>query len=951
MCRTKPVRFYAARRVLALGLAGLPWLGPAAQAEEAGHGAPDTASVLETATEEIVVVGIRASLDRSLDIKQGASGFVDAVAAEEVGKLPDHNIAEALQRIPGVAISRNRGEGDFISIRGLGPNFVRGTVNNQTLVSATESRHATRSGAVENSTGRETNFDVLPSELISRLEVVKTPSAEHVEGGIGGVVNVHTHRPLDLGNVVSGSVQATHRGFNGETDPAASGLFSRSDGESFGIVGSAAYSERSIREDNNDSYGYWPFTLPIDSTGDGAADLPNVVLPFASNPAVYQEGRERLTLQGAFQWRPSPTTDITVNLLHSNRDVDNLGTLAEMGTCCVAFGFDGALLGNGIVNDDGSPQVPDMRVVQNTAVHYSMSSQVISITDVQRIEDELFSVGLVYSLDLGYDWRVAVEAAHSTATGNLSFQRTSMQTYDNVPFALTLADRQIQMARQPGGPDLSALSNYHTRNSDAVVRVNDDAEQSVALNLTRDVEGHSWLTALKLGVRYRARGKDKHDSTVFNVNTEQFPADGIGINNTFTVANFLDGDARVPFDNVLFADVDAQRAYIRRQSPSAGFDAAFSPALSYETEEDTVAGYVQVDFEGQLGTMRVLGDMGVRFVQTTQDVTGFYQPFRIDNDETTDNLGTIVTLATTIDTSVISAEYGSVLPSANLRFELAEGWFLRFAASKSLTRPTFSELAPGLRSINPTQRTATSGNPLLEAYESTNFDAGIEWYFAESSVLYASVFAKSLDNFIGTSTEVAPEGPGHDGDGDGVEDGLGNAIERFGVGFASLSQPLNQGEAEITGFEIGYQHVFDNGFGYGINATAIDSEAEFVAGVNAGDTIPFEGVSDLSYNINGFYENHGTQLRLSYSYRDEFVVPTLTSDVFGNTLFVDAYGQLDGQASYAVSDRYKVFLNAINLTGEQTAIFSDTAIRPVSLAHVAVASNSACARLSRTARR
>ena len=239
-----------------------------------------------------------------------------------------------------------------------------------------------------------------------------------------------------------------------------------------------------------------------------------------------------------------------------------------------------------------------------------------------------------------------------------------------------------------------------------------------------------------------------------------------------------------------------------------------------------------------------------------------------------------------------------------------------------------------MRSINPTQRTATSGNPELEAYESTNFDVGIEWYFEDSSVVYASVFAKYLDNFIGTSTEVAQEGPGHDGDGDGIEDGLGNAIVRFGVGFASLSQPLNQGEAEITGFEFGYQHVFDNGFGYIVNATLIDSEAEFVAGVNEGDTIPFEGVSDLSYNLTGFYENHGLQLRLSYAYRDEFVVPTLSSDVFGNTLYVDDYGQLDGQVTYTVNDNYRVFFNAVNLTGEDTAIFSDTTVRPVSLAHV-----------------
>ena len=929
MCKENSTRSRCPQFGLAFGVVLAASVGLPAQAEE------EESDSESTIIEEVLVIGIRGSLDRSLGIKQAAAGFVDAVSAEDVGKLPDHNIAEALQRVPGVTISRNRGEGDFISIRGLGPNFVRGAVNNQTLVSATESRHATRSGALENSTGRETNFDVLPSEVISRLEVVKTPSAEHVEGGIGGVVNVYTHKPLDLGSRIAGSVQVTRRSFNEVTDPAASGLVSWADDDgSLGLIASATYSERSIREDNNDSYGYWGFTLPIDSNGDGSADLPNVVLPFASNPAVYQEGRKRTTLQGTLQWRPTASSDLAINLLHSNRDIDNLGALAEMGTCCVSFGFDGAVLGNGVTNADGSPQVPDMRVVQNTAVGYSLSSQVVSITDAQRIEDQLFSLGLAYTLDLGYDWNLNAEVAYAAAEGNLSFQRTSLQTYDNVPFMLSLADRQIRLSRQPGGPDLSDLSSYHTRNGDAVVRVNEDDEQSVAFGLARGFESHSWLSALKVGIRYRARGKDRHDSTVFNVNTDQFPAAGIGDSNTFRVGNFLDGNTPLPFGEVLFADVEAQRAFIRSQNPGASFDAAFSPALSYETAEDTLAGYAQLELEGELGDMRVLGDVGVRIVQTNQDITGFFQPFRIDNDETTDNLGTIVALGSNIDTSVISSKYNNVLPSANLRLELADGWFARLAASKSLTRPTFSELAPGLRSVNPTQRTATSGNPGLEAYESTNFDAGIEWYFADSSVLYASVFAKYMDNFIGTSTELAPEGPGHDGDDDGVEDGLGNAIVRFGVGFASLSQPLNQGEAEITGFEFGYQHVFDNGLGYSVNATLIDSEAEFVSGVNEGDAIPFEGVSDLSYNLTGFYENQGLQFRASYSYRDEFVVPTLSSDVFGNTLFVDAYGQLDAQATYAVNDNYRVFFNVVNMTGEDTAIFSDTAVRPVSLAHV-----------------
>ena len=189
----------------------------------------------EKEIEVVVVKGFRNSIGKAIDIKRNSNGFVDAISAEDLGKLPDQNVAEALQRVTGVSISRSRGEGDFVSIRGLGPNFVRGTVNGRTLISSTESRDAVRSGATESSTGRETNFDLLPAEIISTLEVIKSPSAEHVEGGIGGVVNIETHRPLSLGNKATATIKGLYREFSEDIDPSVSGLISRENADgSFG---------------------------------------------------------------------------------------------------------------------------------------------------------------------------------------------------------------------------------------------------------------------------------------------------------------------------------------------------------------------------------------------------------------------------------------------------------------------------------------------------------------------------------------------------------------------------------------------------------------------------------------------------------------------------------------------------------------------------------------------
>ena len=272
------------------------------------------------------------------------------------------------------------------------------------------------------------------------------------------------------------------------------------------------------------------------------------------------------------------------------------------------------------------------------------------------------------------------------------------------------------------------------------------------------------------------------------------------------------------------------------------------------------------------------------------------------------------------------------MPSLNLRFELKDDLYLRFAANKSVTRPTFKELSPGLGVANPTNRIATAGNPELVSYESLNYDLGLEWYFADSSAVYVGIFWKDIDNFVGTATTTAPATSESDGDGDGIADGLASGVEYFGVGFASVSQPLNQGDAEIIGLEAGYQQAFDNGFGYILNATVIDSSAEFTSGAKEGEEIPFTGVSDYSYNITGYYENRGVQARLAWSFRSDFV--TLPSDVFGNTLYVDDYSQLDGSLSYLFNDNITFFLNGMNLTDEGANIYTDSKDRPVSLSYV-----------------
>jgi iron complex outermembrane receptor protein len=858
--------------------------------------------------EEVVVTGIRASLDRALDTKRGSEGFVDAINAEDVGKLPDQNVAEALQRVTGVSIQRSRGEGDFVSIRGLGPNFVRGTINNRSLVSSTESRDATRSGGFESSTGRETNFDLLPAEMIASIEVTKSPSASQVEGGIGGVVDIKTQRPLALGTTAVASARGTYRDFNKKFDPSVSGLGSWADpAKTFGVLGAVAYSERTIREDDPDSFGYATFGPPVDTDGNGTGDRTGLSFPFSFNPQSFTEKRKRLTLQGAAQWVLPDESKLVVDALYSKRDLTSNAFVSFLGTCC---GFQGAF--NDVTNPDDSIRVPGIQIAGNTAVGFPVKSQVSDNSDDQTVRDRLYSLGANYDKALG-DWNLGLDVAYSRSRGELDFRRVSLLTYDVVPFMVSQSNDQLQLTLQPGGPDLTNPASYRTNNVDVVDRFNRDHEFDASLDVARKLPDNGFLSTIKFGGHYSSRDVDREDRTTFNVNTDQVSAAELPANGFRRFSgDFANGTSSYPMGSLLFGDWDAQTALLKAKNPNAGFESQFSAPQSFRINEKTAAGYVQAEIDTSLAGIPLKGNAGVRFVHTKTATTAFFQRFRIDNDPNNNNLGKIVILDPTILTTEIGNSYNNVLPMMNLSAELVPDLLLRFAVGKSLTRPTFLQMAPGLSGINPTQRFASSGNPTLKAYESTNYDLGLEWYFAKGSALYASVFRKDIHEFIGIATQFD--------------------VDAFGVNFNSLSKPENQGDAHITGEEVGIQHTLDFGFGYILNATFIDSSAHFTEGTNAGQTIPFEGVSKTSYNATLFYEKGGFGTRLSYSRRSSYVL--LSSDVFGNTLITAPYGQLDGSISYTFGQRWTVFGNGINLTGAAERIYSDIAIQPLSYSYV-----------------
>ena len=901
---------------------------------------PDVAQL-----DAITVTGFRASQQRAIAIKRQSSQFVDAISAEDAGKLPDRNVAEALQRVSGVAIQRTRGQGDFISIRGLGPEFARGSINGRTLVSATESFNPVVSGGIGSSTGRATNFDVLPSELIESIEVFKTNAAEHVEGGLAGTVNINTSKPLKTGNKFGANVRAVNYGFAEELSPSLSGFGSwANDAKTFGVLGSVTYSKRKIREDATRTYAYFQnssFGDPadFDTDLDGEADVFDPYFPFSASLDNFNEERERLTINGALQWGLSENTTFTLDVSHSSRDLTNLDKQAilefppSFGRLTVDNGY--------VINPDGSVQYPlGLKVdASNTAIGFGsegyVGATVVNATDEQTSKDKIFNGGFNIEHEVG-DWNLNFDASLASTTSDFAFERGSLRTgtidapfptvfqvdlsagiLDVDPVVKDLSDNII---------NLSNASNYVTHNFD-VRRTNiKDTEVAFRADAERSLGGN-FLSSLKFGVRYRTRKRENEQHEFFGqlpftegaTTLLRLNAATSGVTLTNPQENFLDGDFK-GFDWSQMVFVSSPGEWRQAHIDAGGnFPIVLDPNNTYNVKESTFAGYVQANIDSKIGDIPITGNVGVRLVNTNIEIDGSAQELGEVSVP-----GSALMFAKFIGTPTLynqSESYLKTLPSVNLKFEAAQDIYVRAAYSKSLTRPQFNDLA-GV-SINFTQNLVNkAGNPGLLPYESDNFDLGFEWYTGNGGLVGISFFYKNLSNFVTNVTRTN-------------EEFIGNV-------WTSFLTRENQGEGSISGTEISFQQPFTflpgvlKGLGLIANFTFSDGEQS----LNTGQPVAFPGVSDISYNTALYYDNGGKfQARLAYTYRDKFLF--LANDVFGQEQWVNDYGQLDASMSYEFIDGITVFGEAVNLGNSRNKLFSSNPTspafnleRPTSVEHV-----------------
>ncbi|MDX3773366.1 TonB-dependent receptor [Chromatiaceae bacterium AAb-1] len=822
------------------------------------------------AADPVEQITVRGSYSKSLQsaasVKRFSDSVVDAIIAEDIGKFPAQNIAEALQRVTGVSIVRDRGEGVYVRVRGLGSNFQVTTLNGNTMA---VNENVRTSGQF----GRQFRFDTLPAELVSAVEVVKSPTADLDEGAIGGTVNIKTFRPLQLGeNKISASAQASYAELAEETNPRLSGLANWvNDSKTFGVLVSAAYAERSVRQDRAIEINWTEYDNGIDTDGDGVADSGAIIAPGGVRPTLELEDRKRLGLSTAIQWKPADNLDINADILY----VDQKVNYNEF-TYSADFNVNQLVPGSAVFRDNALVGGSTL----NGAVQIGRESSGI------RDENLAFSLGATWTLN---DWTLAASLFHSTANSNDEdpIIRTRVRQTGGIAFDFlfpTVDGKSVPDITYHNA-DLLDPSQWPGRRLEWRTIEAEDTEQAVKFDISRKLD-HSVFSQFSAGLKLRERERDYFRRDLVLIDGIEGEIFDDSYFTAFPVSGFL-GDASGSLPQIWL--VPDESKFWNNYPSATDLAAPLSSGdlrNSYNIEESIYAAYAMLNMDTDIGGMPLKGNVGVRLVKTEQTSSSHASA---DGE----------TIPVTFN-----SDYTDVLPSLNLALNLTDTVLTRFAAAKVVTRPDLQDMAPRLTFNSGERLTATGGNPNLNPFEAWQYDLTLEWYPNDTTALAAGVFYKDISTFIQTQKSDL----------------------EFGGQIYELSSKVNGSNADVTGIELAYQQVFAflpepfNGLGVQANYTWTDSSALYVDGETRFKG-KLEDVAKNSYNLTVFYEKEAFSARVGYSWRDSVLNQIGTNN--RSTKNKDAFGSLDASLSYAINDHVTVFAEGINLTDEAEQEFVD----------------------------
>ena len=834
----------------------------------------DSKAYKEEQLEVIEVQGIRGSLNRALGQKREAVEVTDSISAEDLGKFPDLNISESLQRIPGVTLDRNsNGEGQAINLRGLGPQFTRVEVNGMSGTSnGSGGRFSTSSG------GRGFNFELLAAELFSNVTVKKTPTAKQTEGGMAGVVTLETPKPLSYeGTKFTVSAQGNHSEVLGETDPRGSVFFSHNIDDTFGISASVAYSDTHFRTNAVES-GVW---RPMNVVGRGESDD---LIANGTRYYIFDEKRDTLGSTLSAQYRPSDNVEMLLSVLYATSDSERLANRNDMPV--------------------ENPGVTSSFTAENgvvTAASFTGVQQRVG-TNFLTTDEDFTQITFDTKWDINDNWQVRPFIGYSKRDAKRQFDLYSFRLAEDGVFDPGTVSYQVN----GDFVDFQSTHTDFTSNPEDflfnvfILRPSTDEDEEITGKL--DFSRYFYdgpLTSIDFGVRYSEREKTRLQT---QERLQRLPETGIedvpSLADVFTSLPFKVAGSSAPNSQLLADPALIQSVFYPGGNAVDGTFVrplpGFGASESWQISEDTFNAYVQANFDFD----RTLFNAGLRLVRTEQTASGNI----VENQfQPTENITPVS----------VSNSYTEYLPSANLRYELTDDVILRAAYSITLTRPDLPALAPSetISGIDEGGGTGSKGNPELQPFTSTNFDLGAEWYFEEEALLAANFFYKDIDGLIDTTSFTEVRSFPRQSDGVIVS------------GPIVFTQPENGVSASVQGAEFALQKPFTflpNGiwqnFGGIFNLTITDSKADFDT-VDDVRSSGLPGLSKLSYNASVYYDDGSLDMRLSYAWRERYLAQF--SDDFGVPRFIDDFGQLDLSANYRVNDDFQLQMQVLNLTNEQ----------------------------------
>jgi iron complex outermembrane recepter protein len=930
------------------------------QAAPADPNTTPDAQPADTSTQgDIVVTGFRASVASAINAKRSSISAIDVIKADDIAQFPDNNLADSIQRVPGVSINRVAGEGRNLTVRGLGPQYTRVRVNGMEAQSTSGASDA--SGGVN--LGRSFDFNTFASELFNSITVHKTQEAEIDEGSLGATVDLQTAHPFDFKKTTATfGAEGQYNDLRGRVDPRLVGLFSTTtpDGK-FGVLISGAYSQNHRYEEEFGGGGGWdkvttnggfcapvgitpinpsptanpnfgasatncstgvarPANTPENDAAYATAMGSNVHIPHLPRYGRVEYNERRLGLTGSLQWRPSDHTLLTFDALYSKYNEERQEEFLD------GFSFSRALSSAGV------PQMIVRDAHVNTAgdLDYGVFDNVDIRAENRMVKDQTTfkQFTLTGRQDLASWWRI--DGLIGVATSDFSNPYDVTVTMDRANTQGYSFDFRNN-SRQPVinyGYDVNDPNAYTFTSTGTAPFVPSEARvrqffvknqfKTVALNSTMDLAPDF---TFKFGGAYK---RFSFDSTRYFRNTPETTVPGLPAGVTLgdlvkTVSGFGSGmnlQGATPTSWIV-PDVtkfdDALHFYSGQGLFALGStDNAQARGSDRSVVETTKSVYGEIQFTTHVLPFAIRGDVGVRYISTDQTASGYQVQ------------STVAVLGTT------SRSYDRFLPSLNLTADLRDNLLLRFGASKVLARPDLGSLSPGASVVATGTRSVSFGNPDLDPIEASTIDVSLEWYPKRDTLVSIAYFHKDISSFIQTVQTQVP---------------FSQLVTQFGLPLSLLngtttvpsdifnfSQPVNTPGGPLNGVEVNVQSQLPlkflptwlNHFGILANYTHVASKITYNLPGGLTTVADLTGLSKNAANGTLYYDNGKFSLRGSVAYRSGFLTaipaPNAGSDI-GATHPITT---VDAAMSYSVNAHLKLKLEGLNLTDVFTDQYEDS---------------------------